>query len=287
MNRNTEIKALGDISPDHLYGAFSEAFKDYEMQLDQDGLERMLKRRGFDPALSFGAFDQERLVAFTFNGIGVFDDRRTAYDTGTGTVKAYRGRGLAKAIFRHSIPYLKDAGIQSYLLEVLQHNRGAVALYKKLGFTVRREFYYYVHPIGDLVLKAKSPENGYGIQTVRVRDVLGNADYSDFLSSWQNSRESILRGIKEMKAMAVFRQGEMVAYCIYEPVTGDIASMAVSPGHRRNGLATVLLASVVQDCSSGQLKVINVPTDVEGIAAFLESAGMYPSGKQYEMARDL
>ena len=126
-----------------LFTAFNEAFIDYEIQITSDELRALLKRRGFVPELSFGAFENERLIAFTFNGIGVFNDIKTAYDTGTGTIKEFRGRGIATEIFNNSIPFLKDAGVSQYLLEVLQHNPKAVSVYRKLGFEVSREFYYF------------------------------------------------------------------------------------------------------------------------------------------------
>ena len=50
----------------------------------------MLIRRGYVPKLSFAAFDNGKIVAFTLNGIGMFNGIRTAYDTGTETVKEYR-----------------------------------------------------------------------------------------------------------------------------------------------------------------------------------------------------
>ena len=123
-----EIRSLEHLEPDQLFVAFSKAFEDYEMQLEKHELETMLQRRGFDPSMSFGAFDQDQLVAFTFNGTGKYEGVDTAYDTGTGTIKEYRGKGLARRIFLHSIPTLKKAGIKQYLLEVLQHNEGAVGI---------------------------------------------------------------------------------------------------------------------------------------------------------------
>jgi len=69
-----EIRPLKNVSPGLLYQAFSDAFRDYEMQLNKQELANMLQRRGFDPGLSFGAFDRNRLVAFTFNGIGTYED---------------------------------------------------------------------------------------------------------------------------------------------------------------------------------------------------------------------
>ena len=46
----------------------------------------MWKRRGFNPDLSFAAFEKNDIVAFTLNGVGNFNGRKMAYDTGTGTL---------------------------------------------------------------------------------------------------------------------------------------------------------------------------------------------------------
>jgi len=271
---------------DTLYQVFSEAFVDYEMQLGPLELARMLQRRGFDPGLSFGAFDRGSLVAFTFNGIGRDQGIPTAYDTGTGTIKTYRGQGLAKQIFTHSIPYLKKAGIERYLLEVLQHNDKAVHLYQKLGFAILREFYYYVQKIESLRFNLRSWNSIYHMQPVDFA-LLSKADFSDFASSWQNSRSSILRGAKALKAVAIYLHGAIIAYCVFEPATGDIPSLAVSQAHRRSGLATRLLHYALNNSHSEVVKVINIPPEAEGVVAFLASVGMTPSGKQFEMVKEL
>ena len=89
-----EIKSLEKTSFGTLFEAFGQAFADYEVQLDKTQLRRMLRRRGFDPRLSFAAFDGEWIAAFTLNGTGNFNGLPTAYDTGTGTLEAYRGKDL-------------------------------------------------------------------------------------------------------------------------------------------------------------------------------------------------
>jgi ribosomal protein S18 acetylase RimI-like enzyme len=281
-----EIRPLKNVTPDTLYQAFSAAFRDYEMQLNKQELAHMLQRRGFDPGLSFGAFDRSRLVAFTFNGIGIFEGLPTAYDTGTGTVTEYRGQGLAKQIFTHSIPFLKEAGVKRYLLEVLQHNTSAVNLYLKLGFEITREFHYFVQKTESLKFDAKALMPECRIQAVEIA-ALSGVDYSDFTSSWQNSQPSILRGSAALKAMAVYLDGGIIAYCIYDPGSGDIASLAVAQDHRRSGVGTQLLNSVLQDLHSGVVKVINIPLEAQGATAFLSSLHMVPSGKQFEMIREL
>jgi ribosomal protein S18 acetylase RimI-like enzyme len=79
------------------------------VQITPDELRTMLRRRGFDPALSFAAFDG-CIMGFTLNGTGTFGGVPTAYDTGTGTLPEYRGRGLATQIFETSLPHLRAAG---------------------------------------------------------------------------------------------------------------------------------------------------------------------------------
>jgi len=271
---------------DILYQAFSDAFADYEMQLDPHELSKMLLRRGFDPELSFGAFDGDRLVAFTFNGIGSYQGIYTAYDTGTGTVKEYRGQGLARHIFTHSIPYLKKAGIERYLLEVLQHNEKAVNLYLQLGFEITREFYYFVQKIPPQQMDQNPLNADYQIMPVELAELL-DLDYSDFVSSWQNYAHSVMRGGGELKAVAVWLQKEIIAYCIFDPETGDIASLAVAKGHRRAGVGSALLKYALQNMETEQVKVINIPLEMEGAVAFLSSFQLHPSGKQFEMIREL
>ncbi len=151
----TNIRSLENVSSESIFSAFKEAFKDYEIQLNKSELKTMLIRRGFVPELSFGAFDGDRLIAFTYNGIGVFSGKKMAYDTGIGTIEEYRGQGLATKIFNYSVPYLKQAGINHYLLEIIQHNFKAVSVYTKVGFEVNREFNYFSESMEKISLNSK------------------------------------------------------------------------------------------------------------------------------------
>lgn len=163
-----EIRSLHNTGFDILFKAFSWAFADYEVQVNELQLQTMLTRRGYLPKLSFGAFDEDELVAFTLNGIGLFGGIPTVYDTGTGMLATYRGQGLATKIFEHSIPYLREAGMLQYLLEVLQHNTKAVSVYRNLGFEVSREFYYFMQANEKVNAIMTKPFHACSIQEVDV-----------------------------------------------------------------------------------------------------------------------
>lgn len=282
-----EIKSLAKTGFDAIYQAFADAFADYEIQMNKTQLQTMLKRRGFNPDLSFAAFEGDDILAFTFNGIGAFNGIPTAYDTGTGTLKAYRGQGLATRIFEYSIPYLKDAGIQQYLLEVLQHNTAAVSVYRKLGFEVTREFNYFTQKNEDVYNEIKNADEPYVINKIDINQFGSLPDLGDFFASWQNSFESIERAQDDFICLGVFFRENLVGYCIFEPGSGDITQLAVEKQHRRKGIASMLLREILQLNKYDTVKVINTDISCDLITGFLSAKNITLRGKQFEMIKTI
>ena len=281
------IKSLANHSIETLYGAFSDAFRDYEITLNQAELQKMIHRRGFDAALSFGAFDGDRLVSFTFNGIGLFNGVKTAYDTGTGTLADYRGQGLAAQVFTESIPHLVAAGVKQYLLEVLQRNTSAVSVYTKQGFAVSREFNYFVQDVAEVKLNVKALPDGYSVREVSLSEIALPNDCWDFSPSWQNSFESINRNPSDFMVIGAFKGNSLVGYGIIEPSSGDITQIAVNGLHRRRGVGSAILKELVERNACDHIKVINTEISCEGITAFLAGNNIVAKGKQFEMIKKL
>lgn len=278
---------MANTSFDELFEAFRQAFADYELQLDKDGHFAMLKRRGFDPALSFAAFDGDKIVSFTCNGIGNFYGVPTAYDTGTGTLKDYRGQGLATRVFEYSIPFLKEAGIREYLLEVLQHNTGAVSVYSKIGFGVSREFYYFRTETDRIVNEIKTIDFPYTIQLIDINEYDEIAGFWDFKPSWQNGIESINRSPEGFISVGVFAEDKLIGYGVFEPASGDVTQIAVDKRYRRKGIGSLLFQKMLEANKVDSVKIINTDTDCDSMTAFLRSKNIGPTGKQFEMIKKL
>lgn len=272
-----EIKSLEKTDFDTLFRAFGRAFADYEVQLNAEQLRAMLTRRGFDPALSFAAFDGAQIAAFTLNGIGNFDGVPTAYDTGTGTLKEYRGTGLGTEIFRHSMPHLRRAGVGQYLLEVLQHNTRAVSVYRNLGFETVREFNYFCRANTEIADRGDTPRLPHSVR---------RTDW-DFTPSWQNSFESIGRAAGDFVSLGVFIEEELVGYCVFEPASGDVAQIAVKRQYRRKGIAGLLLREMLRLNRNDSLKIINTDVSCDSMTGFLQAKNIVPQGKQFEMIRKI
>lgn len=282
-----QIKSLRNISFDKIFEAFSSAFADYEMQLNKEELEVMLHRRGFESKISFAAFEGNDIVSFTLNGTGLFNGKLTAYDTGTGTVKKYRGKGLATKIFEHSIPFLKKENIEQYLLEVLQHNSKAVSIYKNIGFNITREFNYFSQDVKTVNLKTPYRSTLYEMKEIDLDRITSLIGFWDFYPSWQNSFAAIQRKPDDFIIRGIFSKQKPIGYCVSEPISGDITQIAVDKNHRRQGVASLLLREAIKSNRHDFIKIINTDTNCESITKFLESKNIMVKGKQFEMIRKI
>ncbi|MDR0436800.1 MAG: GNAT family N-acetyltransferase [Bacteroidales bacterium] len=282
-----EIKSLGKTDFETIAKAFIQAFADYDIQLNAEELQTMWKRRGFNPDLSFAAFEDENIVAFTLNGIGNFNGIKMAYDTGTGTLKEHRGKGLATNIFEYSIPYLKAENIHHYLLEVLQHNTKAISVYRNIGFEVTREFNYFVQKNEAIHTLIKDIESPFIIEKIELSKHHSVSDFWDFYPSWQNSFESIERASEDFISLGAFADKDLVGYCVFEPNSGDITQIAVDKSFRRKGIASVLLHEISKFNKISKTKLLNTDVSCNSVVEFLKAKNIAISGQQFEMIKKI
>ena len=283
-----EIKSLARTGFDIILQAYEQAFADYEVQQDKEQLRRMLKRRGFDPNLSFAAFEDSSIVAFTLNGIGYYNGAPTAYDTGTGTLEHYRGKGLATSIFEYSVPYLREANIKQYLLEVLQHNAKAISVYRNLGFETTRELNYFMQEKDKINNCVGNSGSLYSVKPIGIDEYNSiSASFSDFKPSWQNSPEAVKRASEDFVSMGAFNGNELIGYCIFEPVSGDVTQIAVDKKFRNKGVGSLLFNEVMSLNKSNLVKIINTDASDHAVTAFLKSKNIPVKGKQFEMIKTI
>ena len=282
-----EIKSLENTNFEIISKACIQAFADYEIQLNAEELKTMCKRRGFNPNLSFAAFEGDEIIAYTLNGIGNFNGIKMAYDTGTGTLKEHRGKGLATKIFEYSIPFLKEANINHYLLEVLQHNTKAFSVYRKIGFEITREFNYFIWNNEDINHAIKKMKIHCSIEKIDIEKHAFISDFWDFEPSWQNSFESIQRAREDFITLGAFVDKKLVGYCVFEPNSGDITQIAVDVSFRRKGIGSLLLQEASKLNKNAKTKLINSDILCDSIVHFLKAKNIEVLGKQFEMIKKL
>ena len=226
-------------------------------------LAKMQIRRGYDAGASLAAFDGDRIVGFVLTGI----DGDRAYNSGTGVAVSHRRHGLGRALMHRVIELLRARGTTSYVLEVIETNERAAALYRSVGFEERRRFQCWT-------FEAKRNVKAKELANVNLEDIIANADVEP---SWQNSLASIGRAAESHVVL-----GDQRGAIVFFPRSGDLPLLAIRRDARRNGIGSHLLNAAATRAAK-KLRILNVDDRDEGIAVFMSAAGATPLVRQIEM----
>ncbi|MDW3646817.1 MAG: GNAT family N-acetyltransferase [Bacteroidia bacterium] len=131
-----KIKSLADTNLSDIVACLLEAFEGYFVKMPEsiDYWEERFRGARVEYELSFGMFDEERLVGFIMNGIDTQEGALTAFNTGTGVIPAYRSQKVVDRIYQEALPHLAERGVQNCRLEVIQANDRAIRVYERIGF---------------------------------------------------------------------------------------------------------------------------------------------------------
>lgn len=273
-------KMLEDTKIETIHIAFVEAFSDYQVKIELPfwKFHQMLKRRGFHPELSIGAFENDRLVAFVLNGYREWNGKKTVYDLGTGVVADYRRRGITSEMLRLVKEKMRERGIGQYLLEVLKTNESAVSLYQKQGFQIQRSFQCYHMEKSKLF--SGTTYAAQGVQSINLDEL---KEFWDFNPSWQNSIASVEAVTEDFYYAIVRHNNSIIGYGIVDKRTGDIPQIAVHKEHRGKGVASSILSELAKNTEALKLSILNIETPLKDMEDFLKKVGFVAYVGQYEM----
>lgn len=137
-----------------LWRANREAFRDHWGGSDESeaAMTRFLDKPDADPTLWLIAWEGDEIVAGVLNTIHPHENLALGVQRGVldnvFTRRAWRRRGLARALIAKSLLLLRDRGMTSAALGVDAENAsGALGLYEHAGFAVEDRFVAYRKPM--------------------------------------------------------------------------------------------------------------------------------------------
>lgn len=282
-----EYRSLTDTTIKCIHEAFLQAFSDYQvpMNMSLETFERKLRRNGFKSEVSAGAFEDGRLVGFVLNGVREWAGEKTIYDTGTGVVPEFRGDGIGNRLLNLVNELCVRNNINVYQLEVIQDNVGAVNLYKKQGFQVKRNLNCY--RLSEKLVGVSTNTRWKLYQAEKMNKELWNLarNFWEYIPSWQNGENAVCAVEDSFGYTLVELEGVLIGYGIVDKVTGDIAQLAVDCHYRRRGIGTAILQDLLSQTQKSSLTVINVDERDESLNAFLKQMGFQIYATQYEMVK--
>lgn len=276
------IRTLAASDLPALHAGFLEAFSDYAipMTLELAAFHEMLSRRGIDWSQSLGLFARERIVGFWLHATDPGGGE--AYVLSAGVSPTLRRQGWSTRLFEVARERALSRGIHQLRLEVLEDNHKAQALYRGLGFQIRRPLGCYRGHVldgGPALPEGVSlaPVSGWAMASRAWR---GLASVSP---SWQNDWPSLGRAGSPMLAIQASTAAGPVAYGLVFPETGDLPQMAVAKDWRRRGVGSALLARLAAACSGRELRLVNVDGNLPDLDEWLVGRGLVRYTGQLEM----
>ena len=269
-----EIRSLDNTPLKDIVDCLLIAFEDYFVPMPSDlnyWADRFLGAR-VDLALSYGAFEGEKLVGFIIHGIDDYKGYRTAFNTGTGILPKFRGQKIVDQIYTFGIPQLQRAGITQCALEVIQDNHRAIRVYERIGFSITRNFLCFK---GKLQLE---PED--------IRVSLASFDEVQCLGSqhnlysWDNVNAAIQTAGPIYATYLVQRGSQGIGYFTINPKNGYLAQYEADSEDFPSLLAAV-------QSVHPNVRINNVDQERAELILFLLAAGLDNHIDQYEMLMEI
>jgi len=257
---------------------FNEAFSDYFVAFNatEDYLRERWRAAGVDYRLSVGAFDEEKLVGFMILCTGTKDGFLTAHNAGTGVIPDYRGRRLVGALYDYVLPKFKAAGIRQSTLEVITQNEKAIKAYERAGYEVVRK----LHCFSGAVTTVAPATEAWEIRREKKIDWPLLASLPPHCATWEQRPEVIAARAALYECWQLWEDGQLKAYFILNPATGQIQSFsAVAGGEQHYGLP--LIQAIGKEITT--LSINNVDEGESGWLSVFKRAGLNNTVNQYEM----
>jgi GNAT superfamily N-acetyltransferase len=274
-----EVRPAADFGAGALAELFNEGFSDYPvpLALDEAAFADHIRSTDIDLELSRVAL-ADRPVALAL----IARRGSEAWVGGMGTAPAHRRKGFGERALLDGLQAARGGGCDAAWLEVIDSNRGAIALYEKLGFQRVRELVVWSLE-ADIAPPAPAAP-AYDELTVRAIEPPAARAWIDAHRSerepWQRDDASLERmrtGGAELAAHAVARAGATVAVVISRPRPGAVTvlqAVAVGPEAAARALVTA--------AAGRALHLSNLPAD-SALAPVLERLGARPVLRQLEM----
>ncbi|EDP72486.1 acetyltransferase, GNAT family protein [Flavobacteriales bacterium ALC-1] len=267
------VSHLGDTDFETIMDCFLLSFENYFVQMptDHEFYQERWKAAGVRYDLSYGMFDEDKLVGFIINAIDRRQGHLTAYNSGTGVIPEYRGQRIVKAIYDYAIPDLIKNGTTKCQLEVITENDKAIKSYEGIGFKKCKHYKCFK---GELSTEG---ENDFILNKVSYDDMSWENLSNQDLYSWDNQKESLAKG--DYDYYHVLKANQLQSYFIMNTESGYVAQFEVIEDSSINWQ---ILFSAIQSINKN-IRVNNVDERLTNKIKALKSVGIENTVNQFEM----
>lgn len=289
---NIEIKRLSDCPLKDGVEAYNRGFEGYFYDQKKD-IDSFSKRFGLDelsPEYSVVAYYEGRPAGIVLSGIKNVNGKLVAWNGGTGVAKELRGKGAGKKLMNAVMDIYRENKVEIATLEAISRNEGAIELYKRLGYDVKKRLKFLQFNEAFTAQVFDTPNSKYQIEHVSPQELTGIPFYQH-QASWQN------QNLHDASAIILRDEHHQIAgYSLYKKMykDGEIASIgllqleaAENRSHSANIIKTLLKHSFFPLDHAFQRTTVNTPDDKTQLLEVLQECGFKEWEEQVWMVKDL
>jgi ribosomal protein S18 acetylase RimI-like enzyme len=265
------FKTLEKTDEWEIFEVLMRAFQDYFVTLSPDFEvhQKRWKNAGVDLSLSYGAFENEKLVGFVL----IAPKFPHAFNLATGVVPEARGQKITKSLLEKVKNNLKNAGYQELTLEVIQENKRALRVYQESGFSIRRSLLSYK---GILEIELpKIPEASYDLKNYSLKRE--HLELSHYKPSFEQSFDILSHRANEIELHELRMKDKLLAFALFVPATLSLLYLS--------GESEYVMAQLLKEMklTGEKLGMTNVDEGNTRLRTLLENNGLAQYVAQYEM----
>ncbi len=285
-----EIKTLDKIPLGLLHKCIVEVMGNNPnaSKMTPETVMRMNTMRGVEYRSSICAMDGGRMAAFILNSTGMWENKKTAYNVGTGVIPKYRGTQLSQELMIKVKELLKKHSFQAYMLDVLSSNEKAREVYRGIGFAETRNLmtmFLSGRPL-SVVRQTIEVQEANKERWVEMRSIM-LSDQS-VMPSWLNSWDIFFRMPEVYTVCYATIFEEVAGIAVFTAASGEIHQLWVKSQLLNSGIGSALMAYIAEHSkASGNLIWHNIDTKASGLLSFLRGRGFEERGLKAEMSMPL
>ena len=267
------VTNLSETSFDEIVDCFLSAFENYYVPVPTD---KEYYRQRWDAAkvdfdLSYGMFDNEKLIGFLIHAVDKRFGVQTAFNTATGVIPEYRGKRIVRLMYDFAIIDLRKNGIEKSILEVITKNEKAIRAYKGVGFGICKEYKCYAG-----IIKSEN-EPRIELQKISTKDYHWDKLPNQHMYSWDFQKETIIKGNYDL--YEVIHNGKPESYFIIHPEKKYLGQFDIFNQNRNSWKRLFHAIGQVVD----EVKIINVDQRLTDKMDYIRFLKLSNTVDQYEM----
>ncbi|MFC4769440.1 GNAT family N-acetyltransferase [Effusibacillus consociatus] len=288
------IKRLSKCTFEEAVRVWNEGFQGYyfDTTTTADAFTARLAKEGLSPSLSIIAFVDNQPAGLILNGVRIINDRKVAWNGGTGVSPQFRRKGVGKALIDAALQIYREEKVEIATLEAIGHNEKAIALYEKMGYKVieRLLFFHKEDGCQDTPFANREREV-YQFKFGMPQDLRFLPFYKG-MYPWQCQWQNAAGGVS---AVAYDVSGEAVGYALYMKSFDDdgnqtkitLLQCEAKPNHEdTREILCSLLAQVYAPLESSVARgTFNLPETNEEVSRLHREAGFTIKSEQVMMIR--